>query len=205
VLSPGTHWTVTEIRLECRYMADKLEAVVIPCQSLSVMPAKYVTDIATDGHQQRSEIVEASLLAEGVDLSPLKGVRWTPTHLVFMDATTGEAKELAVSSYGIEGSHVVRIFLPNGSVGKEKAPGRSPKLRKLGKTYGNVEAGGRHLYFTILEEALGFQITVVKTPGTSKASLGSHLTLEKAKEESDAYARNHLASGGLKVPPITWY
>jgi len=117
VLRPGTRWTVNEIKLERRYIAGKPEVVAIPCQSLSVVPAKYVTDVATDGHQQRSEIVEASLLAEGVDLSPLKGVRWTPTHLVFMDSTTGEAKVLAVSSYGIEGSHLVRIFLPIGTVG----------------------------------------------------------------------------------------
>jgi hypothetical protein len=97
-------------------MVGEREAVVIPCRSLSVVPEQYVTDVAADGREQASEI-EASLLAEGVDLTPLKGVRWTPTHLVFTDSTTGEAKDLAVSSYNIERSRLVRIFLSIGSVG----------------------------------------------------------------------------------------
>jgi hypothetical protein len=163
-----------------------------------------VTGATTDDHQQRSEIVEASLLAQGVDLILLEGVRWTPTHLVFIDSITGEVEDLSVSSYAVEGSHLVRIFLSTRSVRKRRGPVEGSQLRRSGKIYGNVEARGRHLYFTILEGAPGFQITVIKTPGTTREALGSHPNLEEAKEECDAYAKNYLA-GGVRVPPITWY
>jgi len=89
---PDQKQDVKEITLEALYINHDPDRQAFTCQSVSVIPGRYVDDTSADGNVMRSEIESPTVVVRGVDAKAVKALRWSPTHLRFKDAKTGEEK-----------------------------------------------------------------------------------------------------------------
>src|SRR3974390_3408600 len=92
---------VSEIILESRYVNRGDERHVFQCQSISEYPTRY-----TEG-DVRSRL-ERPLVVKGINLAEIDALIWEPTHVLYLDPTTGREKEFAVyAGYRTSGSDIV--------------------------------------------------------------------------------------------------
>jgi hypothetical protein len=87
---PDQKQDVREITLEAFYINHDPDRQAFTCQSVSVIPGRYVADSSADGNVMRSEIEPPTVVVRGVDAKAVEALRWSPTHLRFIDAKTGE-------------------------------------------------------------------------------------------------------------------
>jgi pyrimidine deaminase RibD-like protein len=89
---PDQKQDVREITLEAFYINHGPDRQAFACQSVSVIPGRYVDHTSADGKIMRSEIEPPAVLVKGVDVNAIETLGWEPTGLRFKDAKTGEEK-----------------------------------------------------------------------------------------------------------------
>jgi hypothetical protein len=107
-------WDLTKIRLEARYLNHEPDKSTLPCRSLSLIPPEFLIERGSDGSVQRSLVEPGAILATGIDVAAIRALSWSPTHLLFDQATTGEAVEFPVSLRDLDERHQSARFVVRG-------------------------------------------------------------------------------------------
>jgi hypothetical protein len=104
-------WDLTEIRLEARYLNHEPDKSTLHCRSLSLIPPDFLIEHGSDGSVQRSAVEPGTILATGIDVAAIRALAWSPTHLLFDEATTGEVMEFPVSLRDLDERHQSARFV----------------------------------------------------------------------------------------------